>query len=243
MNPSKSSPKESKTSEAMENYRQRPMKPLSIYDFTRADDVADVRSVGFGSTKGGWRLSDDEVIGGFSRGNIQLIDRENQTEDEQLQKQRRQPFIRWTGNIDTRIGPKSRAKRSGFCALRCPEFPFGVPLSNYNALELKCKSDGRVYTVNLKVSSYFPDDLYQALITVEKQKGNDFLTVVLPFSDFTLTSSGVIRETQRYLDGGIHLENLGLTIMDDNDGPFQFDLARIRAVNYVDGVIVGDDSS
>lgn len=222
----------------------------------------------FGPTKGGWRLSDDEVIGGYSRGSLSLIEpkpnnlyhsddqsddesfsNENEIQNQQQQQQTNgeQPFIRWNGNIDTRIGPSSRAKRSGFCALRCPEFPFGIPLgSKYNALEINCRTDGRVYTVNLKVSSYFPDDLYQALITVDEEQTqmnnkSEFLTLVLPFSDFVLTSGGLMRENQRYLDGGVHLEHLGFTIMDGKDEPFSFDLARIRSVNYLDGVIVGDD--
>ena len=268
-------------SQAMEDYSHKYMKPLSIYDFKRKDDIADVLQTlnnnGGGSNntsksnnnhnhnnnnnektmmmkmmKGGWRLSDDEVIQGYSRGTIDLINYHNTSNidgnDDDEKNKIKQPFIRWTGNIDTRIGTKSRAKRSGFCAIRCPEVPFGIPLSKYNALEINCRTDGRIYTVNLKVSSYFPDDLYQALITVDMSHNNnnsnsegDFLTLVLPFEDFVLTSSGLVRDTQRYLDGGVHLEHLGFTIMDGQDGPFQFDLARIRAVNYRDGIIVGDD--
>lgn len=266
-------------SEAMQDYRHKFMKPLTLFDFKNVDDAADAKAVDYGSTKGGWRLSDDEVIGGYSRGALKLVGDFNNddynddyngentdddtdddtdtdsTESENLQQtqQQQQPFIRWAGNIDTTIGPKSRAKRSGFCAIRCPEFPMGVPLGNrYNALEINCRTDGRVYTVNLKVSSYFPDDLYQALITVDETKTssnnkdkdedkNEFLTLVLPFADFLLTSGGLVRENQRSLDGGIHMEHLGFTIMDGKDGPFEFDLARIRAINYHEGVIVGDE--
>lgn len=235
------------TSQAMEDYSHKYMKPLSIFDFRRKDDVADARVVDFGSTKGGWRLSDDEVIGGYSRGSLSFVP--TTPTGTGIGPKCKSPFVRWSGNTDTRIGPKSRAKRSGFCALRCPEFPFGVPLSRYNALELNCRTDGRIYTVNLKVSSYFPDDLYQALITVDPSTSNstngdggcEFLKLILPFNDFILTSGGLERESQRYLDGGVHLEHLGLTIMDGKDGPFQFDLARVRAVNYLDGVIVGDE--
>ena len=77
------------------------------------------------------------------------------------------------------------------------------------------------------MSSYFPDDLYQALITVDeecqrKQKENDeFLTLVLPFKDFVLTSAGLVRDSQRILDGGIKIESLGITIMDGKGGSFQ----------------------
>lgn len=253
----KATKKEASDSSAMESFRHNPIQPLTIIDFKHPDDAADARSVDFGPTKGGWRLSDDEVIGGYSRGSLELVDFADNMNDDDDDSQKAgtnndslngRPFIRWTGNVDTRIGPTSRAKRSGFCALRCPEFPFGIPLGGkYNALELNCRTDGRIYTVNLKVSSYFPDDLYQALITVDKEtqkehtKNKEFLTLVLPFQDFVLTSAGLVTESQRALDGGIKLESLGITIMDGEDGPFQFDLTRIRAVNYFDGMILGDD--
>ena len=315
--------------------REQLMKgPITLFDFQRRDDAADASSVSFGVTKGGWRISDDEVIGGYSRGTMKLIqsptdyrrymnlppihtstetqtqtldttssnsrsasnkedELETKMEDEKelydmryykkrenqmkqkteptttfTQQQQQQqtdamfvPFIRWSGTIDTRIGEKSRAKRSGFCAIRSPQFPFfGANLRNlYNALEFTIRSDGRIYTVNVKVSSYFPDDLYQGLITIpptntptttttttttndsqqKRETGDsDFVTIVLPFRDLLLTSSGVVRETQRVLDGNIKIEHIGLTLMDEKDGDFQFDLARIRAVNYFDGQII-----
>ena len=301
---------------SMSEYRHKYMKPLVLFDFKNKDDAMDALSATdkkFEMLKGGWRLSDDEVIGGFSRGGLDLMgnyqddesdhandddntkntnnindcndnDRNNDNDNNDSENNENnydnkndinydneeveQPYIRWSGNIDTKIGPQSRAKRSGFCAIRCPEIPFGIPLgSMYNALELNCRTDGRIYTVNLKADTYFPDDLYQALITVDDDsmtnlivkndddddagnddsKGllsfqkNEFLTLILPFADFLLTSEGLVREQQRKLDGGIHLEQLGITLMDGSDGPFQFDLARIRAVNYLDGEIVGDD--
>jgi hypothetical protein len=155
------------------------------------------------------------------------------------------PYIRWKGNLDTRIGLKSNAKRSGFCALKSPVFPFnGIPVGDkFNALEIKCRPDSRSYCFNLKVNTYFPDDLFQTIIYVENglelssassniDHETPFQKIILPFEDFYLTANGRLRQHQRILEGAIQLQHLGLTLMDGIDGPFQFDLARIRLVNY-----------
>ena len=247
--------KKTKNSDAMKSFESVHFPPLTLFDFTRKDDAADAKAISAGPTKGGWRLGDDEVIGGYSRGTLQFIpkgersfldgeEKDEETHENDEISDKCLPYLHWKGNIDTRIGPKARAKRSGFCAIRCPEFPFGgVPIGfRYNALEIICRTDGRIYTVNLKVSSYFDDDLYQGVIKVDSasEVDREFVTLVLPFRDFVLTSGGLIRQQQRDLDGAVQLEHFGLTLMDGVDGPFHFDLARVRAVNYIHGDIVGD---
>jgi hypothetical protein len=246
---------QTKNSDAMKSFERVHYPPLTIFDFTRKDDAADANLIHHGPTKGGWRYSDDEVIGGYSRGTLQLISKEQSNDNhgdgddhdhDATNTNDNIPYLHWEGTIDTTIGPKSRAQRSGFCAIRCPEFPFGgVPIGfRYNALEIICRTDGRIYTVNLKVGSYFEDDLYQGVIKIDptSEVDNEFVTLVLPFRDFVLTSSGLIREQQRDLDGAIQLEHFGLTLMDGVDGPFQFDLARVRAVNYMNGEILGESN-
>jgi hypothetical protein len=238
--------------------------PIILFDFSNQDDAADAMIASTGPTKGGWRVSDDEVIGGFSRGNMTLI---ASSEDFQRYKRGEEllyapssdgqdnfvPFVRWNGKLDTNIGEASKVQRSGFCAIRAPQFPFsGVNLSaRYNALEFTCRTDGRMYTACLTISSYFPDDMYQGIIDIEathkpgvfvsKETGGKFSKVILPFRNFALTSAGREREIQRRLDGGVRLETVGITLMDGVDGDFEFDLARIRAVNYFDGDILGED--
>lgn len=255
-----------------------PMPPLALFDFNRNDDAIDGKAIEFGTLKGGWRLSDDAVIGGYSSGSAVLIDPSMQHEkdhgksknDTDKENDNMSPFIRWSGILDTRIGKKSRVQRSGFCAIRSPDcslppFSYGVPLqNNYNALEIRCRTDGRIYAVNLKVSTYMEDDLYQGFINVKLDDVppstsstqdcgddvhtgdnsstmlSDWITLVMPFRDFVLTSSGRVRVQQRDLDGGIIFQNLGFTLMDGTDGPFLFDIARIRAINYDDGKVLND---
>lgn len=236
---------ESDNSKALKTFEHVHHPPLTLFDFTRRDDAADACQIHEGPSKGGWRYGDDEVIGGYSRGVLRFIQEQEEDPNKSSSNQDFFPYLHWKGNIDTRIGPSSRAQRSGFCAIRCPEFPFGgVPLGfRYNALEIRCRTDGRIYTVNLKVSTYFEDDIYQGVIRVDPEQERDgkFVTLVLPFTQFVLTSYGRIREQQRDLDGHIKVEHLGITLMDGEDGPFQFDLARIRAVNLIgDGKIAGE---
>lgn len=105
--------------------------------------------------------------------------------------------------------------------------------------------------MNLIVASYFPDDMYQGIIDeapthppgtlICDRSGGPFSKVILPFQSFVLTSAGRERDVQRKLDGHIRIETIGITLMDGVDGDFEFDLARIRAVNYFDGEILGED--
>ncbi|KAL3916293.1 MAG: hypothetical protein SGARI_007988, partial [Bacillariaceae sp.] len=121
----------------------------------------------------------------------------------------------------------------------------------YNGIEITCRTDGRPYAVQLKVyDSYIPDDLYQCFLNVpptDKKLTNDggdstedsFDKVVLLFQHFMVTAGGKLRAKQRELDNRIQIQAVNFTLMDGVDGDFQFDLARIRAVNYDDRGVIG----
>lgn len=246
-----------------------PSPPLTLFDFKRRDDAHDALGCDYSDT-GGWRMSDDGVIGGYSRAQCTLIDSVHSltTPNEPLtglseekkvvcDSSSKIPYIRWKGNLDTRIGPNSFVKRSGFCAIKSPVFPFnGIPVGDkFNALEIRCRPDSRSYCFNLKINTYFPDDLFQTIIHVESDEmpqsphtvttsaDVSFQKVILPFEDFYLTANGRLRQNQRILEGAMQLQHLGLTLMDGVDGPFQFDLASIRLVNYSfsQGIISNDN--
>jgi len=246
------------------------LRPLTLFDFTKKDDAADATNSNISGSRGGWRLSDDETIGGYSGGTLSFIKSSsdyvkianqhapkhhqvsNHHQSDELDS-RFIPFLRFEGATDTTLPPdNSRVRRSGFVAIRSPEFIFGsAALSdNYNALEIMCRADARTYTVNLKIDTYFPDDLFQGYIRgyeLPELKSTDnnvepWRTLVLPFNEFVLTALGGIRELQRSLDGNITIKYIGITVADGVDGDFMFDLARIRAVNYRYGHISGEEN-
>ncbi|KAL7535418.1 hypothetical protein ACHAXR_006480 [Thalassiosira sp. AJA248-18] len=66
-----------------------------------------------------------------------------------------------------------------------------------------------------------------------------FQRLLLPFTDFALTSRGRLRHAQRDLDGSVNIESIGFTLMDGQDGDFCFDLVSLRAVNVLQGEVVG----
>lgn len=267
--------------------------PISLWDFSRLEDAQDAAWVDETAKRGGWRISDDSVIGGYSRATLQLVQTPadyqcllrgepslSMVDPSRIQElstplvdeeagDREQddvpfvPFIRWEGALDTRINPSKESnleesgkniQRSGFCAIRSSEYPFGgVDLGGrYNGLEITCRSDGRPYSVNMKVESFIQDDMFQCFISIpptideesseEKDKitGGRFDQVVLLFRHFIVTSGGRLRTNQRVLDNAIKIQSIGFTLMDGVDGDFRFDLARIRAVNYDETGVIGE---
>ena len=162
------------------------------------------------------------------------------------------PFIRWKGTIDTRVNKEKKVQRSGFCTILSPEFPWGgVDLGGrYNGIEIMCRSDGRPYSLNLKVESFIADDLFQCFINIPPTIGHEsevchttggkFDRVVFLFQHFVATAGGRFRARQRSLDNSIKIESIGITLMDGTDGDFEFDLSRVRAVNFDETGIIGE---
>lgn len=268
--------------------------PISLWNFKYPEDALDAAWVSETAQKGGWRISDDSVIDGYSKATLELVhthedykrilrgepslsmedperigaslsegseDEFEDTEDEDPAAKEFDfvPFIRWQGTIDTTVnrdGGESdkNVQRSGFCAIRTPEYPLdGANLSGrYNALEISCRSDGRPYSVNLKCESAIMDDMYQCFINIpptikpgtepDLETGGKFDQVVLLFQHFIVTSGGRMRARQRELDNLVQIRSIGFTLMDGVDGDFQFDLASIRAVNYDETGVIGEES-
>lgn len=164
------------------------------------------------------------------------------------------PFIRWSGNLDTTLPLSTTAQRSGFCALRSPDFGFdGANLQGYfNGLEIQCRERSpRQWKVQVKVHSIMLDDIFQGTIIFQppassagpssamKEDADDdttrpFETFVIPFEGLRQTSQGRERELGRELTGGIKIDSIGFALMDGVDGAFELDVKSVRAVNIMD---------
>jgi len=196
------------------------------------------------------RNDDDICIENFD--NDKNKDRSNKQDSYNTEDDTFVPFVRWKGTIDTRVNKKNKVQRSGFCTIMSPDFPMsGVDLEGrYNGLEIMCRSDGRPYSLNLKVESFILDDLFQCFISIPETikngseicttTGGKFDRVVLLFQHFTVTAGGRLRARQRNLDNNVKIQSIGITLMDGADGNFEFDLSRIRAVNYDETGVIGE---
>ncbi|OEU13233.1 CIA30-domain-containing protein [Fragilariopsis cylindrus CCMP1102] len=228
--------------------------PITLFDFSTVEDAVDAALGNINSRERNiWRTTDDSLIGGYSKARTQMV-RTNENDNDDNDKDDFVPFVRWKGTLDTRVSKdskKNKVRRSGFCTILSPEFPMGgVDLGGrYNGLEIMCRSDGRPYSFNLKVESFIHDDLFQCFInipattttttTTKGEGGGKFDKVVLLFQHFIVTAGGRLRARQRYLDNSIKIQSMGVTLMDGTDGDFEFDLSRIRAVNYDETGVIG----
>mmetsp|Transcript_1688 Transcript_1688/g.2510 ORF Transcript_1688/g.2510 Transcript_1688/m.2510 type:complete len:223 (-) Transcript_1688:213-881(-) len=206
--------------------------PLTLFDFGRDGDVSD-----FDNKE--WREGNDSDIGGMSNANMEVISEKDTR------------FLRWKGVLSNNVPANTRAVRSGYCAIQSPIFPFGgADLNEWDALRIKYRleksnEESRRCVVNLKVQSFFPDDLYSGYFpqkTIKThplkpgpEKDSDgWEDVILPFEKFMLSSRGRMKEVQMSLDT-VKLEHMGFTMADGVDGDFQLDIANIEAI------CLGDD--
>jgi Complex I intermediate-associated protein 30 (CIA30) len=142
-----------------------------------------------------------------------------------------------------------------------------IPNSDSQQQQQQPHGPARIFTLNLRVTSALNDDIYQghlaldhpattmvantSTISDEASAGNSnddlsiqqlslppFRTFIIPFDELILTARGREREFQRRLMGSVDIESIGFLLMDNVEGPFQFDIAQIRAVNRLeDGTV------
>eukprot|EP01082_Thalassiosira_pseudonana_P002803 g2673.t1 g2673 contig12:585405-586623(-) len=244
--------------------------PMSLFDFRQRDDAADLRSSIHAKRRGvfpGWRVSDDSVIGGFSTSKMEFIDESQAIEDDRTREGSTSAtvILRWrfavvlTGEHTLSI----YMLRQCFLRTCTKDLSLGVeggstirprPIANEDSTAAASTSEkaSEIKTV--------PDEPSQSLDVRDYLKSRQnrvasidpslnpksgfppvgFQRLILPFRDFALTSRGRMRQTQRDLDGAVNIESIGFTLMDGKDGDFTFDLVSLRAVNVLEGDVIGN---
>ena len=119
-------------------------------------------------------------------------------------------------------GIVSLERGGGFASVRSG--PHLHDLSGCSGLELRLRSDGRRYKVNLGTDAGAGGFLYTSII---ETRAGEWQTVGLPFEEFRPTFRGRPVPEAAALDVS-RVISLGLMISDRQAGPFRLELAMIR---------------
>ncbi|MEM1262955.1 MAG: CIA30 family protein [Pseudomonadota bacterium] len=161
---------------------------MVITDFT--PDSADL----------GWRVVNDNVMGGRSAGGFDIVD----------------SGLQFTGRTNTRGG--------GFSSIRSQVL--NLDLSDYNGIRVRVRGDGRRYTWRLTTDAriYGREVAYWA--DFETIAG-EWADIDIPFDRFIPRFRGSTLDGPALARG--RLQGMGLMIYDKRDGPFELMLAQVSA--------------
>ena len=197
--------------------------PVILGAFNRVD----------GNVLKGWYVVTDgnSELEGSSTATVDLVEESCVGES----KDRSEPtrFARFSGNLSKQVVGHREKVRTGFAALRSEKWDPPVSLAEMDVVELKMKSDGRTYALNLNVDSFNEEDIYQGVIQVPGD--GHWRTLTLPLAQFALTGRGRMRQSQRSLDGDARVKSVGILLADHIDGPFQLDVASMTARSEEEG--------
>ncbi len=153
----------------------------------------------------GWFVVNDNVMGGRSEGDFEQKSGE----------------LSFTGRTNTNGG--------GFSSLRTK--PLQLDLSDYAGIRLKVKGDGRRYIWQLNTAASWRGRSIRYWADFETRKG-EWSTVDIPFANF------IPRFRGSQLDGPAidpeQITGAGLMIYDNQDGPFELQVASVHAYALVD---------
>ena len=148
----------------------------------------------------GWRVVNDNVMGGRSDGGFEVVAGE----------------LRFTGRTNTRGG--------GFSSIRSEQL--ALDLSAHTGIRVRVRADGRRYTWRLTTDAllYGREVAYWADFDTV---AGDWQQIEIPFTDFVprfrgRTLDGPPLDTSR-------IQGMGLMIYDNLDGPFELTLGRVQA--------------
>jgi monofunctional biosynthetic peptidoglycan transglycosylase len=148
-----------------------------------------------------WQAVNDGVMGGVSEGTFEITDR----------------------NTLAFVGTLSLENNGGFASVRTKAKKLG--LQPGDALRVRVRGDGRVYSLNLYVPRPQVAFSYRATVVTA---ADEWVEVTLPLDTFRATSFG------RLVDAGPvkpeEVSGLGFMVSDKRAGPFNLEVGSITVV-------------
>tara|TARA_B100000900_G_scaffold341830_1_gene305006 strand:- start:1616 stop:3331 length:1716 start_codon:yes stop_codon:yes gene_type:complete len=159
----------------------------------------------------GWRVVDDGVMGGRSKGNIKVSD----------------------DGILTFSGKLSLENNGGFSSLRTERLKMN--LAEADGLIARVKGDGRTYQMRFNTEARFRG-MEVSFKADFKTKKNEWIEVKVPFDQFKGSFRGMSLSKEKFDPGKI--SRIGLLLGDKKQGPFELKVDWIRSYG---GSASGDD--
>lgn len=168
-----------------------------------------------------WRCIDDNDYGGKSYATA-------------TQHEEDGGFVRIGGsvNFDNKTLAEAKKIKGGFFSIQGRCSPV-VDLRDFWGLELTIRArTTQTFTLNLKSSSLFEDDIYQ--VRCELAASSAWKHIKVPFDKFLLTARGLEREYHRANDS-LRVESLGFLLKEEdlpNQKLLQLDIKEIKAFGH-----------
>lgn len=147
----------------------------------------------------GWYVVNDNVMGGRSEGDFAL------------------------GNEKLSFAGRTNTNGGGFSSIRTQ--PMQLDLSDFAGIQLYVKGDGRRYTWRLTTDARWRGRQISYWADFETRNGT-WTTVNIPFANFIPQFRGYTLEGPA-LDPA-KIRGMGLMIYDNEDGPFELELASVH---------------
>lgn len=149
----------------------------------------------------GWQVVNDDVMGGVSASRFQL-----------------------SNGVAVFQGNVSLDNNGGFASVR--SLPARHSLHGCTAFVVRLRGDGRVYKFTARTGPGFDGPIYQCAFATRKGEWEEHQ---LPLRQFAASFRGRALPNEPPLDGS-RVTSVGFLISDRQDGPFQLEVAWIKAV-------------
>lgn len=148
-----------------------------------------------------WQIVNDDVMGGVSTSQFQVI----------------------TNGAAVFSGSVSLENNGGFASVRSS--PVRQNLSGLDSFVARLRGDGRRYKFTVRTETGFDAPLYQCAFTTKRDEWQEHR---LPFKEFVPTLRGRVLTGVPPLNPA-KVSSLGFLISDKQEGPFQLEVAWIKA--------------